>query len=426
MNDAPRAAANGSATAGRLSDAMSSLVSHLLEREEAVSDLAEALMTGYEELNLLYNLLPNIATHVDAAEIGQVLVEETARTLRCRRVSLMVLDDTGKEYRILASCGLPPEAQNATIPVAQSIASQTMGNRDMLVVDDIAAYPELQEKSPGTYESPSFAIVRVPLQARGEALGLLAATERIDGPEFTAHDRKLLEGLSAMGASALLNCKLHASVNKQMMSTIHALASAVDAKDQYTHDHAGRVANLCLATARELDITDNAVCRDVQLSALLHDIGKIGIPDAILLKPASLTPDEFAVIRNHTKIGAGIVQHVPGLEGVTKAILHHHERFDGLGYPAGLSGDAIPIASALIAVADAFDALTSDRPYRAACETQVALDELDRHKGTQFNPRVVDAFTRVILREGGRCDSDRPNLTEKEPAMVTLPRASET
>ena len=189
---------------------------------------------------------------------------------------------------------------------------------------------------------------------------------------------------------------------------------------------AGRVSNLCLATAKELDITDTAICRDVQLSALLHDIGKIGIPDAILLKPAKLTPDEFAVIRNHTKIGAGIVRHVPGLEGVTQAILHHHERFDGLGYPAGLSGDAIPIASALIAVADAFDAMTSDRPYRAACACEVALDELDRHKGTQFNPRVVDAFTRVIRREMDQHNSDHPNLTGKQPAMVTLPLVSAT
>jgi putative nucleotidyltransferase with HDIG domain len=239
----------------------------------------------------------------------------------------------------------------------------------------------------------------VPLRARGEALGILTATERIESADFTARDRKLLDALSAMGASALLNCRLRAALDKQLMSTIRALASAVDAKDHYTHDHSARVAELSVATARQLGITDDAAIREVELAAVLHDIGKIGIPDAVLAKVERLTAEEFTLVKNHVNIGARIVHQVPGLERVATAILHHHERFDGLGYPSGLSGDAIPVAARIITVADVFDCLTSERPYRKGISRPEALNEIEKCRGTQLDPAVVDAFRAVIAQE---------------------------
>jgi putative nucleotidyltransferase with HDIG domain len=239
---------------------------------------------------------------------------------------------------------------------------------------------------------------------------VLNATERLEATEFTSRDRKLLEGLSAIAASALLSCRLHAQVNRQMMSAIQALASAVDAKDHYTHDHSGRVAQLCLATARELGIRDSAECRELELAGLLHDIGKIGVPDAILSKADRLTPQEYAVVKTHVEIGARIADHVQGLERVAKAILCHHERYDGMGYPAGLPGDAIPLASKLIAVCDAFDSLTSDRSYRKGIRAEEGLREIRRCSGTQFDPDIVDAFGAVIERELGPTPHPRARM----------------
>jgi putative nucleotidyltransferase with HDIG domain len=198
-----------------------------------------------------------------------------------------------------------------------------------------------------------------------------------------------------------------------MMNTIKALACAVDAKDHYTHDHSDRVSRLCVESARCLGITNAETLRKTELAGLLHDVGKIGIPDAILCKPSHLTADEFTTIKTHVEIGARIVRKVSGLEEVAMAILHHHERYDGLGYPGGLSGDEIPLGSKLIAVSDAYDTLTSDRSYRKASPVEEALQELRMCKGNQFDPQVVDAVTEVVNR-----GFDTPEETPDEAQQI--------
>ncbi len=327
-------------------------------------------------------------------------------------MSLLVVDERRENLRVLAARGLPLDAHETLIPVADSMAGRVLQGDGFLVVDDISERPDLAGLSRGHYRSDSFAIIRVPLNARGEAVGVLTATDRLEAPEFTTRDRKLFEGISSIGASALLNCRLHARVIRQMMSTIQALASAVDAKDHYTHDHSGRVAQLCVATAEHMGICEPETLREVRLAGLLHDIGKIGIPDSILSKTARLTPEEYNTIKTHVRIGASIVQHVDGFERVAKAILHHHERHDGLGYPSGLAGDMIPFVSKLISAADVFDTLTSDRPYRTSISIEAALKELRRCKGTQQDPAVVTALTEVVGREAELSTAAEPVSTK--------------
>lgn len=188
-------------------------------------------------------------------------------------------------------------------------------------------------------------------------------------------------------------------MKRQMLSTIRALARAVDARDHYTHDHSARVARLCVATARRLGVCDPDTLQDIELAGVLHDIGKIGIPDAILAGHTRLTDEEYEIVKQHVTVGAEIVSHVAELADVARAILHHHERYDGRGYPAGLSGERIPLAARLIAVADAYDSLTSDRTYRKACSREQGLAELQCASGTQFDPQVVNAFSAVVRLE---------------------------
>ena len=324
---------------------------------------------------------------MDIREIGQLLVDETAETLNCRRVSLLVLDEKRQNLKLVASCGLPESVRNLVIPVGQTIAGQVLTSEDLLIVNDTQSCERLTDMSQGTYESESFATVRLPLRAGGQAIGVLNVTERDGDPAFAARDRKLLEAFSAMGASALLNARLHGAISRQMMSTIRALASAVDAKDRYTHNHSARVAHLALATAEQLGTDGDVTQSQVELAGVLHDVGKIGITDSILGKSEQLTAAEFAVIRTHTEIGARIVGHVEGLEPVARAILCHHERFDGLGYPCGLAATDIPLAARIIAVGDVYDTLVSDRPYRKAVSSAEAVAEICRCRGrTSIRP----------------------------------------
>ncbi len=372
--------------------AMRALLEYAAHRELAVSDFADQLLVNYEELNMLYNLLPAIASKIDERDIGQILVHEAAVMLDCSRVSLLVLDEDNAHLRVLASVGLPKEAQAVRIPVHDSVAGRVLTEGKPFSIEDICQRPDLAELSVGTYETTTFAVIRVPMRARGEPIGVLAATERQGGGEFTARDFKLLEGLSSMGAASLMHCRLHTTTRRQMIGTIRALAAAVDAKDRYTHDHSSRVSRLCLAMGGMMGIDDAEMLREIELAGLLHDIGKIGVPDTILLKADRLTNEEYEVVKTHARIGASIASQVKGLQRVTEAILHHHERWDGRGYPQGLAGKDIPQMARMIAVADTYDSITSDRAYRKGTDNATALQEIHAHAGSQFDPEVVAAL----------------------------------
>lgn len=187
--------------------------------------------------------------------------------------------------------------------------------------------------------------------------------------------------------------------NLQLFDTIKVLALALDARDHYTHGHSQEVTEYAVNIAREMGLSFKEVdiIRD---AGILHDIGKIGISDAILLKPGRLTEEEYAEIKKHPVIGRKILQPVNCLVDKIPLIYHHHERVDGKGYPDGLEGDNIPLGARILAVADAYQAMTSDRPYRKALPTIVAIEELNRFKARQFDPIIVDAFLRVLRRMG--------------------------
>ncbi len=181
---------------------------------------------------------------------------------------------------------------------------------------------------------------------------------------------------------------------------VRSLAAAVDVRDRYTHSHSRLVSELATATARELGLKTVEVTR-VKIGALLHDVGKIGIPDAVLSKEGSLTPDEWETIRQHPVLGKTIIEQAPELADVVPLVLHHQERFDGSGYPARIGGDDIPLGARIIAAADAYHAIRSDRPYRPGRAHADAVQELRRCAGSQFDPSVVGALASVLESDSG-------------------------
>ncbi len=188
------------------------------------------------------------------------------------------------------------------------------------------------------------------------------------------------------------------------MNFVSALASSIDAKDAYTHGHSKRVTRYSLAIANALEVESDEV-EDLELAGYLHDIGKIGMPQEILQKPVSLTDEEFDIVKRHPTNGVRILENLKNLHRVSNFILHHHERIDGAGYPHGLKGEDIPLGSRILAVADAFDAITSDRPYRPASSADEALTEIQLNAGGQFDLQVVEAF--VMLVRSGKLNTDR-------------------
>jgi putative nucleotidyltransferase with HDIG domain len=181
------------------------------------------------------------------------------------------------------------------------------------------------------------------------------------------------------------------------LETIETLNATVDAKDPYTAGHSHRVQRIALAIARELEL-ERSKLDAVRHGALFHDIGKLGVPDAILTKPAKLTPDEYDVIKRHPADGARIVEKLEALRPAVPLIRHHHERWDGRGYPDGLAEDEIPLEASIVGLSDAWDAMTTDRPYHRALSLDEALQEIRAGRGSQFAPRVVDAFFAALAK----------------------------
>jgi len=181
--------------------------------------------------------------------------------------------------------------------------------------------------------------------------------------------------------------------------TIAALASSLDLRERETALHSKRVQEYSLLLARQLGIKEGDTIEGLEMGALLHDVGKIGVPDGILLKKGGLTGEERDVIRRHPEFGASLLQRIPFLSGAREIVEYHHEKFDGSGYPRGLKGVQIPIGARIFAVADVFDALTTDRPYKTALSYRSAADWIAGERGTHFDPDVVDAFLRIPYRD---------------------------
>jgi HD-GYP domain-containing protein (c-di-GMP phosphodiesterase class II) len=180
-------------------------------------------------------------------------------------------------------------------------------------------------------------------------------------------------------------------LERAYVATLVALSRALDMRDTETEEHSLRVTRYSLATGQKLGLSSDALA-SLELGAMLHDVGKIGIPDAVLRKPGPLTDDEWVVMRQHPRLGFTILSGVEFLAPSLDVVLHHHEKWAGGGYPDGLQGEAIPLAARIFAVADAFDAITSPRPYKSALPVEEALTRLQRDAGTHFDPKVVEAF----------------------------------
>lgn len=273
--------------------------------------------------------------------------------------------------------------------LAESKCVGSRNGEDYVLLNKAGQRPELQWASSWLKH-----LVAFPLRQNEKNLGTCLAINCVDDRDFTSVDIQLLRAVADRVTAALQNQHLYNGLTHLLMGLVHALVNSVDAKDTYTFGHSERVAHFSRALARQLGMSTGQ-CERVYLAGLLHDVGKIGVPDATLCKPGKLTAEEFDALKKHPEIGANILSHISQIRDLLPGVLHHHERMDGRGYPHKLAGRDIPLLGRIICLADSFDAMTTNRTYRAALPVSLAIVEIRRCSGNQFDPTLSERFLSI-------------------------------
>lgn len=352
--------------------------------------LSSNLSTTYEELSLLYSISGSMKVTQQPKVFFQQVCEELLEVMNLSSAVALVyahppavqedlalvageIDLTSDQLKTFATTEMAPRLAGGSAPLVDNAFSWRSRPELASAVRNLIAVPLVSE----------------------QPLGMLLALNKRAG-DFDSIDIKLMSSIGNQSAVFLANNMLYADLQDLLMGVLHALTATIDAKDPYTCGHSRRVAMISKRLAEECDLPPAKV-QQIYLAGLLHDIGKIGVPESALCKPGRLTEEEYEAIKRHPGIGARILGGIRQLDDVIVGILCHHERLDGRGYPQGLKGDEVPLEARIIGMADCFDAMTSDRIYRKALPLSTVIAEIRQHAGTQFDPTAAERLLALDL-----------------------------
>ena len=358
---------------------------------DAIQGMSLELAESYEELSLLYKLSSNMAVNQSPEHFLHLACEELAEVLGVSAMAIQLIDDEPRLPNLAGRAfvaGPQPIDKDTTQHIGHALIErfQDGGEPAILEADDLRTLPELASRTKS-------ALV-LPLTGQDKTLGILIALGKLDDTPHTSVDAKLCDSLANSLCVFLDNIMLYEDVQAMFLGTLQALTSAIDAKDSYTYGHSERVALMSRMLAEAAGFDAHFVER-TYISALVHDVGKIGVPEAVLCKPGKLTDAEFDLIKLHPEIGANILKDIRQMNDLLPGVLHHHERWDGRGYPHKLAGEDIPLMGRVIGLADSFDAMSSNRTYRKALRLEDVLAEIERCAGTQFDPELANVFVKL-------------------------------
>jgi len=346
-------------------------------------------------LTRLFEVSNILSSSLELSSIVDNFTNSALEALHASSVSLMIFQSESRELVVRSLAG---ETSDWEIEVGDTVDISNY-NLNMMVsgVGPFSATGTAEVTSVNDSFAPPGAqsVLVGRLSSRGKLLGLIAVSSMKRQAFSEPGQLELFIDISNQAAVAIDNADMYKRLEETFWSTIRSLAEAIDAKDSYTRGHSDRVADYAEALARKLDLDDDMLSA-VRCAGYLHDTGKIGIPDAILLKPGKLSEAEYRHIMSHPILSHKIIEPVQFPFEVKPLVKHHHERIDGSGYPDGLVGDEIPLGARIIGIADAYEAMTSDRPYRKALSDDAALNELRRCSGSQFDSELVEAFISVV------------------------------
>lgn len=365
----------------------------LLEAEQArrdelstLYDVSRALAVSAPERDPILDLIVRRTVEVVHSTFARIMLLSKGYLVEQAAFPVRVLDRRFRigrriPVRTMTNCMEVMRRKEALVVHSDGFSGITGEERDILMLDSISS------------------MCLVPLQTTGVTRGLLIIGEaRSETREpFTTEKMSLVRGIADQTVSSLQRAELFEELESAYLSTVTSLAKAVEAKDTYTADHADKLASMVTVMGKKIGMTQEEM-EDLRYGAILHDVGKIGVPDAVLQKPDGLDDDEWAIMRQHPVIGYHILDPIPRLKGAARIIRHHHERYDGGGYPDGLSGHDIPLGARILTVADSYSAIMDRRVYKEARTYEEAVSELRNNSGSQFDPQIVALFLEMTAR----------------------------
>ncbi|MBA4368618.1 MAG: transcriptional regulator [Desulfobacterium sp.] len=376
------------------------LLSKEVEGKERLEKLNKELVYKLEELQNLNKIMTDLSVINNTTDIFKLIVEITIELTKADESKFFVINESENlPFKVSSSFS---DSYLQLLSQKQMEIPQKEGSRFQQVIIETVAdeIPLLVSENKNTDASIAdhLSFMIVPLKIQEKVFGVLTASIKTGNKRFTERELYYLSFMTQRAASAIENLALYEHINRGLMTTLKAFVKAIEARDPYTKEHSNRVTEIAIAIGKKIGCSDEEI--DIlKISGPLHDIGKIGIRDEILLKPGRLTEDEFKKIMEHPDIGADIIGQLGMWDEHQEIIRHHHERFDGTGYPSKLKKEEIPRLARIVSVADSYDAMASDRAYRKKMDPDKILAILSDCSGTQFDPEYVDAFL-ALFKEG--------------------------
>jgi putative nucleotidyltransferase with HDIG domain len=373
------------------------------ELRNAVAEALEKTRLLSENIRMralmpLFEVSKEIIGEVDPKRLLKLIVDISVKEAKADKVCLALIDESTGKLKAKEFYGVSLNFVNTFENIFhEDIAGFIFKDKKPFLITPEVKLPLRLGKTIKS-EGVSYGIY-VPLTIRGNIIGLLGICRTSSEQPFTPSEEELVSVLSGQAAAAIENAHLYKKLEQSYLSMIVALSGVVEARDLYTDKHMKDIAEYSVEIANKLGLSDVEI-ENIRKAALLHDIGKISVPDHILMKPDKLSDEEMDVIKRHPSNGAKLIEPVEPLKHAREIIKHHQECFDGSGYPEGLRGEKIPLGARIIAVADAFGAMTTDRPYRKALSIDNAVKELEKNAGTQFDPDLVKIFISILQDKG--------------------------
>ncbi|MDH3808645.1 MAG: GAF domain-containing protein [Desulfuromonadales bacterium] len=375
------------------------------EIEEAnykIADLASeleekniGLTQAVDRLQALYKMGLAVNATMDLDKLLNLLSQKSMETMKAQIGYILMLNEKSGNLVVGGGAGINDEFdRQLEIPLKPGgVSYWVMNNNEPKLVENIDKAREFSKMSRLGFIRES--VLCAPLNDKEKVIGTITIANPIDGSEFNNSDLELLSTIAAQASIAIRNARLYEEQETTYLNTVQALVSAIEASDAYTRGHSERVTRFSVSLAKKMGIEGDAL-KQLEQAAILHDIGKIGIDVNLLHKKEKLTPADIDVLKLHPSIGVRILEPISFLGTVREIIEQHHERYDGNGYPNGLTGENWRLEGKILAVCDTYDAMTSDRPYRKALSHEIAIQEIRDHSGTQFDPEVATSFVELI------------------------------